>query len=131
MTFKPLLLATLIASAAQAGTLSLTWTAPTQQTDDTPLTDLAGYNAYCGLKPDLSDIYHLQVQPGPTLTSFTWTDAKVGVNYCILKAFNFGGLESDASNIVTRTVVAPPKPRPKPPLISTNNPSKPRRALPA
>ena len=45
-----LILAVLVAaaSAAEAGSLSLTWNAPTTNADGTPLTDLGGYRIYLG-----------------------------------------------------------------------------------
>lgn len=55
------------AGAAQAGQSSLSWTAPTTNTDGTPLTDLAGYKLHIG-NATRSYQQHIDVGTPPT----TW-----------------------------------------------------------
>jgi len=94
------------AKFAQAGEAVLSWTAPTQNTDGTPLTDLAGFKIYLG-----------QVQGGPypvsvdiadpTATTFTVPGLTEGLTYFFVStAYNSADpvQESDFSNEVTKLI---------------------------
>jgi Putative Ig domain len=64
----PAYLITVTAPTAN-GSAALSWTAPTQNTDGSALTDLAGYRVYHGTSPSaLSDVVQV---PGATSTSYT------------------------------------------------------------
>ena len=77
----------------------LQWDAPTTNTDSTPLTDLAGYRIYYGpsatqlnrtIDVGLVTTYTLQLLPG--------------TYYFAVTSKNTAGIESDYSNIVTKTI---------------------------
>lgn len=60
-----------ISEAVNCGTISLSWIAPTENTDGTPLTDLAGYKIYYG--PASGQYDNEQDLNSPGLTSFALT----------------------------------------------------------
>jgi hypothetical protein len=82
------------------GSVTLAWQPPTENTDGTALTDLAGYRIYYGLDPqNLSDVIEL-ANSGVTsyvvdnLTSNTW--------YFAATALNSKGVESSLSSPAVR-----------------------------
>ncbi len=113
-----LLLLYLLPGILFAGEATLTWTAPTQNTDGSPLTDLAGFKIYLG-----------QVQGGPypvsvdiadpTATTFTVPGLTEGLTYYFVStAYNSASpvQESDFSNEVTKLI---PPLVPAPPTMLT------------
>ncbi len=95
-----------MAEWAHAGEAELTWSAPTQNTDGTPLTDLAGFKIYLGQVqggpyPVTIDI------PDPTATTFTVPGLTEGLTYYfVTTAYNSADpvQESDFSNEATKTI---------------------------
>lgn len=96
---------TLVCSAA-TGQATATWTAPTQNTDGTPLTNLASYKLYhattTGGVPNATPI----VVTAPA-TSHTITGLPAGLRYYGIRAVNAAGVESAMSNLANNTVVIP------------------------
>lgn len=92
------------AAAAQVVTdsVTLSWTAPTQNTDGTELTDLSGYRIYYGTSADnLSN----GVDVAATATEYTISGLTVGTTYYFaLTALNLAGIESERSTVVSRTI---------------------------
>lgn len=87
--------------SAATATASLSWTPPTQNSDDTALTDLTGYVIYYGTSPS-SLTNSLQVNLG--LTAIVIDNLQSGVTYYFaITAVNSLGVESDLSNIVNKT----------------------------
>ncbi len=93
---------TITVNQVSLGSVTLNWTAPTQNTDGSVLMNLAGYKIYYGTSPDN---YPNQISinnPGITtdlvdnLTPNTW--------YFVSTAFNSAGEESDVSNVAIRTI---------------------------
>jgi len=85
------------------GMATLTWVAPTENTDGTPLTDLAGFKIYQGNAPGdrAGAIYDI---PDPALTSFVAEPLAEG-SYCfVTTAYNAITVESDESNEVCKDV---------------------------
>ena len=93
-------------------TATLSWVAPTQNTDGTPLakcaaaTDtgpcLAKYRIVHGLSADvLSDTRDHNF---PNATSATWTGLAAGTHFFGLKAVTGQGVESALSNVVSKTI---------------------------
>ena len=88
------------------GAATLSWTAPTQNTDGTPLIDLAGFRISYG-----------QTQGGPyptvhhdlasTATTHDIDELCPGDWFFVATAFNSTGEESDFSNEATKTILAP------------------------
>lgn len=89
-----------------AGSVSLSWIAPTQNEDGTPLTDLAGYKIYWGTEigtyPNVIDV------PDPTATSYEVTDLDPGTYYFVATALNEAGVESRYSGVATKTITTAP-----------------------
>lgn len=82
----------------------LTWTPPTQNTDGTPLTNLAGYRINWGTAADARTSV---VQLAANVTSHTISSLTAGTWYFGVKAFTTQGAESATSNIVSRTLTGP------------------------
>lgn len=92
-----------------AGDATLTWTAPTQRTDGSALTNLASYRIYYGT----SATALTQTAPvtNPGLVTYTIQNLAPGTWYFSMTALDAGGLESARTNIVTKTILqAPPNP---------------------
>lgn len=111
----------LLAAQAHAGEAVLTWTAPTQNTDGTPLTDLAGFKIYLGQTQ--GGPYPVSIDiPDPAATTFTVPNLTDGVTYYFVStAYNSAATvqESDYSNEVSKTI---PFPVPMPPSNLTVDP---------
>jgi hypothetical protein len=79
----------------------LTWTAPTQNVDGTPLTNLAGYKVYAGTA---SRSYGTPANiSGAGTTTYT-TSLTPGTWYFAISAVDSTGAESAKSNEVSKTV---------------------------
>lgn len=77
----------------------ISWTAPTENTDNTTITDLAGFNVYYGTSEnDLSTT--IQV----TETQLNIKNLAPNTYYFAVTAINSIGVESELSNIVTKEV---------------------------
>lgn len=99
-----LILLTLVSLNCYAGDAVLTWTAPTQNTDGTALTDLAGFTIYMGTVA--GGPYPVTVTINdPLETSLTVPNLSEGTYFFVSTAFNTGGLESDFSNEATKTIL--------------------------
>ena len=76
--------------------VTLQWQPPTENTDGTPLTDLAGYRIYYGVDPaNLSDLIEL---PNPGLTTYVVEELTPNTWYFAMTSVNERGQESDLSN---------------------------------
>ena len=90
------------ASATGTGTATLSWTAPTQNTDDSALTDLAGFRVYYGSSAgQLNDVVQL---PDPTTTTYTVRNLPSGTSYFAVTAYNSAGVESAHSNTGSKVI---------------------------
>lgn len=77
-------------------TATLTWTAPTQNTDGTPLTDLAGFKVHYGAT---SGNYSVTMDyPDPNQTTAVIAPLTPGMWFFVATAYNALGIESDFSN---------------------------------
>ncbi|HEX7041604.1 MAG TPA: fibronectin type III domain-containing protein [Trueperaceae bacterium] len=80
--------------------VTLTWTAPTQNTDGSPLTDLVGYRIYYGTSeggpyPNVVSV----MDAGATQYIVTGETLSENTTYCfVATAVNAAGLESQYSN---------------------------------
>ena len=79
--------------------VTLNWTPPTQNTDGTPLTDLAGYRIYFGDDPDNSTGV-IQID-NAGLTSYVIDNLAPAVWYFRATSVNSDGVESDPSPAVS------------------------------
>jgi hypothetical protein len=82
------------------GSATVNWTPPTENTDGSALTDLAGFRIAYGLSPN--DLSQSVLVNNPGATSYTVSNLAVGRWYFAVYAVNSRGLESDISNIADR-----------------------------
>ncbi len=85
------------------GSATLSWMPPTQNSDGSPLTDLAGYKIYYGNESgDYQTIIQLD---NPGITIFVIENLTPNTYYFVITAFNRIGNESDFSNEMSRQVL--------------------------
>jgi fibronectin type 3 domain-containing protein len=86
-----------------SGSTTLTWDAPTQNSDNTSLDDLNRYVIYYG--PASGALAYSVIVQDPTATSFVVENLRVNITYIFaITAVNDNGVESDLSNIVTKMI---------------------------
>jgi len=85
------------------GRATVNWTPPTENTDGTALTDLAGYRIAYGRSADDLDQSVSVTNPG--LTSFTVDNLSTGTWYFAVIVVNAAGAESAISNIATKLIL--------------------------
>jgi len=91
-----------VKSAAGTGSVTLSWTAPTKNTDCTALTNLAGYRVHYGTS---AGSYTNSVQlPNKSLTSVVIEDLTPARWYFAVKAYNTSGVESTFSGSVSKLI---------------------------
>ena len=87
---------------AALGSATLTWTAPTQNTDGTTVTDLAGYRVYYGTAMNQ---WSNQINiDNPSVTTYVVENLSPDTYYFVATAINASGAESAYSNATTRTI---------------------------
>jgi len=84
---------------ADVGNLSVTlsWTPPTENMDDSPLLDLSAYKFYFGLSAGSYPNEIIVDNPG--LSSYTVLDLTSNTYYFVMTAVNRSGAESEFSNV--------------------------------
>jgi hypothetical protein len=87
---------------ATSGSAALNWTRPTQNTDGTALTDLAGYRVYFGLSP--SGPMEAREITDPSATSTSIAPLGAGTWYFAISSFNKAGVESARTGTVSLTI---------------------------
>jgi hypothetical protein len=86
-----------------AGSATLSWSAPTQRVDGTPLTDLAGFKLYYGTNAgNLNNV--IQVS-NPGARNHVITNLTVGTWFFAASAYDSAGMESARSNVASKTIV--------------------------
>jgi hypothetical protein len=90
-------------AAVQLGAATLTWQPPTENTDGSPLLDLAGYRIRYGRDPN--QLSEIQSIPNPGITTAVVENLARGTWYFSVAAYNRDGLESDPSNLAQTTVM--------------------------
>ena len=84
------------------GTATVSWTPPTMNTDGSALTNLTGYRvAYGRSSTDLSQSATVN---GVGVTTYTVESLATGAWYFAVHAVNSDGIESDISNVATKTI---------------------------
>jgi hypothetical protein len=95
-------IASLPSTGSSSGTVTLSWTPPTQNMDGSYLTDLAGYNIYYGLKQgEYSNRINIS---NPGIATYVVTNLAPNTYYFVATSFNASGVESPYSSEVTRVV---------------------------
>ncbi len=88
--------------AGGAGAVTINWTPPTENTDGTPLTDLAGYDIHYGTA---SGAYTQSVSVSNAgLATYVVDNLTPGTYYFSVSAVNTSGTESPLSSEVTARV---------------------------
>jgi Putative Ig domain len=86
-----------------AGSASLSWTAPTENTNGTPLTDLAGYTIYYGTSP--SELTQTIQVAEPSATSYVVTNLGAGTYYFAVAAYTTAATQSAQSSVGSKTIL--------------------------
>lgn len=89
-------------SQPSTGNAALSWTPPTENTNGSALTNLAGYRVVYGR--DASNLDQVVQIANPGLSSYTITGLTSGTWYFAVKAYNSGGGESAVSNTGMKTI---------------------------
>ncbi len=103
-------------------TVTVYWIAPTQNSDQTPLTDLDHYTVYQGA--DATHLVSVKSIPAGTLT-YTTPGLFSGTYYFAISATNARGVESQLTVAAPAKVVAPIEP----PAKTPNPPGAPRTVV--
>lgn len=98
-----------LATPVVAGDISLSWTAPTQNTDGTPYVDPDGYKVYYGLTnggpyPTIIDV------PDPATLTVDVLGLTSATYYFVATAYNTSAQESGFSNQAIKTITSLPNP---------------------
>jgi Fibronectin type III domain len=89
-------------SSSSAGSVTLMWVPPTDNTNGTPLTDLAGYHIHYGTSPDnLTQVIELA---GTSNTEFELGGLAPGTYYFSVTAYTTMGTESAESDVGYKTI---------------------------
>jgi hypothetical protein len=89
-------------SQTALGNVTLSWAAPTQNADGSPLQDLAGYKIYYGKS---SRTYDHEIHIGsPSITTYVVDNLVPDTYYFAATSFNSSGVESEYSGEAVRTV---------------------------
>jgi hypothetical protein len=89
-------------SQAALGNVTLNWNAPTQNTDGSPLMDLAGYKIFYGT--DSGNYDHEIRLDNPGMTTYVVDNLVPDTYFFAAKSFNSSGMDSDYSSEAVRTV---------------------------
>jgi hypothetical protein len=91
-----------VTQPAVVGTASLTWTAPTQNTDGSALIDLAGYKVYHGTSASaLNEIFDV---PGAASTTYAFNQLATGTHYFAVAAYSHSGVQSSISTVGSKLI---------------------------
>jgi hypothetical protein len=93
---------TITGDGASTGTATLSWAAPTTNTNGTPLTDLSGY--YINYGTSASALTNEIKITSATTTSYEITNLATGTWYFTVNAYTSDGVESAASGIAEKTI---------------------------
>lgn len=89
-------------SGAESGSVALSWTPPDFNTDGSALADLSGYRiAYGREAGNFSESIWIT---DPTTTAYVIDYLSAGTWYFAIVALNSEGMESDMSNVLSKTI---------------------------
>jgi hypothetical protein len=89
-------------TASSAGTAELAWQMPTENTNGTPLTDLAGYTIVYGTSPSTMNRWVQLADIGTT--SYVVKGLGQGTWYFAILSYTLSGANSPLSNIGSKSV---------------------------
>ncbi len=88
--------------AALNGVATLDWLPPTENSDGSALTNLAGYTVYYGTSPD--NLAQSVKVTNPGLTAYTVTGLTSGTWYFAVTSYSASGVESNRTNTVSTKI---------------------------
>ena len=91
-----------VSAASSTGSVTLSWTAPTQNADGSALTDLSGFRIYYGTTA--STLTQTVTLNSPATLTYVISNLKSGTWYFAIKAINSTGAESALSAVGNTTV---------------------------
>ena len=89
-------------TSSAAGAVTLTWVAPTDNTNGTPLTDLAGYHIHYGTSQD--NMTHVIDLASTRTTEYEVSGLAPGTYYFAISAYTTEGTESAESDVGYKTI---------------------------
>ena len=90
------------AQGSAPGSVTLSWVAPTANTNGSPVTDLAGYHIHYGTAPgDLTKVIDLA---STRITTFEVSNLTPGTYYFAISAYTTQGIESAESDVGSKTI---------------------------
>ena len=87
---------------ATIGSATVTWVAPSQNADGSPLTNLAGFHVYYG--SDANVLSALQDVPHSGVSSTVVANLKTGTYFFAVSAYTADGAESELSTVVSKQI---------------------------
>jgi hypothetical protein len=87
---------------ASTGTATLDWTPPTQNSDGSVLTNLAGYTVYYGTSAN--QLTQSVKVSNPGLTAYTLSNLPAGTWYFAVTSYSSSGVESVRSGVVSTKI---------------------------
>ncbi|MBT8441221.1 MAG: putative Ig domain-containing protein, partial [Gammaproteobacteria bacterium] len=87
------------------GSATLSWAAPTENADGTPLTDLAGYRVYYG--KTYGNYSSSKAINNPGVVTTVIDNLSEGTWFFVVTARDLNGNESEESNVASKTIVLP------------------------
>lgn len=93
----------IIVSQAALGSMTISWTPPTENTDGTVLTDLAGYRIYYG-RSEGSYTNRIDIDTAG-IASYVVENLVPNTYYVVATSLNSTGVESAYSNVAIKTVL--------------------------
>jgi hypothetical protein len=93
---------TVSSGSTSSGSATLSWTPPTQNSNGTTLTNLAGYRIYYGTSASAMNRTVQLANPG--LSRYVVENLSAATWYFTVRAYTTAGVESTSSNTATKTV---------------------------
>ena len=93
----------IIVTQISTGSATISWLPPTENTDGTPLTDLAGFRIYYGTSA--STLTQTANITNPGLTSYMVQNLAAATWYFTVRAYAADGAESGPSNLASKTIL--------------------------
>ena len=88
--------------AAATGSATVTWLPPTQKSDGSPLTNLAGFRIYYG--QSVNDLNQFVTVTNPGITTYVIDNLVPATWYFAATAYDASGVESAFSNLASKTI---------------------------
>jgi hypothetical protein len=91
-----------VKTTTTTGVATLDWMPPTENSDGSALTNLAGYTVYYGTSP--SNLTQSLKVTNPGLSAYTMTNLSSGTWYFAVTSYSSAGVESTRSGTVSTTI---------------------------